>query len=164
VDWLAAYAAAVATGGFLWQVYLWRQKRRRDLVVDVRHELSRHGGESVELFSDVEPGEGDFLDLLGQRSPLRYELRVVVTNRGESPEFIDFVGLRAVNGSAPIVFDPPDEKALPAARSMEKRFFAENLPALPPAFVGFARIGEQVIESTPQKLDENLLRTREQAE
>lgn len=169
MDPLAGYAAVVATLSVGWQIYTWRHRRRRDLVVEVRHALVRPewDSETLELYGPTGSSEllftvpeGDPRRQLLPEAPLQYELKVVLTNRGETPQFVDVLGLRLTDRPEPVVFDPPDEKALPAATSVQKSFYVNALPwDLDGEFVGFAGIGEHVIESKPQTLYEELLRT-----
>ena len=159
MEWVAVYGAVVSTLAIGWQVYTWWHKRRRDLIVEVRHGLSRRG-DQLSVYTPMIDA-GDPRGMLFPPAEMDYELLVLVTNRGERPEFIDVIGLRRTGNPVPIVFDPPDEKALQPSRSVQKVFWANQLDiGTEDEFVAFVGLGEQTLDSRPQTLDPALVRMR----
>ncbi|HMJ02280.1 MAG TPA: hypothetical protein VK506_05025 [Conexibacter sp.] len=145
MDPLAIYAAVVATAALGWQVFTRWQSRRAAVKVEVTHAAERQEG---------------VLQLPGpRRGELGYRVMVIVSNRGETTQFVDAFGIRAVEDETAMTFEVPDDKALRPAQSMRGQFWLEALSLeVDGRFVGFAGLATgEVVESRPQELHAALL-------
>ncbi|MFL5867312.1 MAG: hypothetical protein ACJ766_09460 [Thermoleophilaceae bacterium] len=154
VDPLAAYAAVVSSASVGWQVYTWRHGRRTAVLVDVQHSIEP-GLRVLKTEDYDQPGETE--------ERWEYELTVVATNRGEVAQYVDQLGLQLLDDRRTFDYIEPNDKALPAAKSIRHSWRVEALAFdLSPGFVGFAVLGTgEVVKSAPQQLDRSLIQLRD---
>jgi hypothetical protein len=138
-NWIAAYAALVASGTFGWQLFLWRQQRGTNVTVQVLDSLEPRLGEPHRI--------------------LDYVVTVHVTNSGHVTQYVENIGVRTADGRKILdVKDYGSEDLQPNETIPHRAVLQEDLREIE-QFVGFVQLGNrEEVKSRPQGIRADVLK------